>query len=182
MRKSLLLAWMILSIPLLVFCQSRQVTGTVTDDKGDPLPNVSVLQKGTNSGVVTDSKGNFVINVSGSSPVLVFSFTGRQSEELTVGNSSNYNLSLSPGGTMSEVVVTALGIRRNERALGYSTQEVKGENLTIAKEQNVLGALAGKVAGVQVVGASGASMGGTQKNKHSRRQFNNRIQPATYGN
>jgi len=163
MRKSLLLAWMILSIPLLVFSQSRQVTGTVTDDKGDPLPNVSVLQKGTSSGTITDSKGNFVINVSGSSPVLVFSFTGRQSEELTVGNSSNYNLSLNPGGTMSEVVVTALGIRRNERALGYSTQEVKGENLTVAKEQNVLGALAGKVAGVQVVGASGASMGGTQK-------------------
>ena len=163
MKKSLLLAWMILSIPLLVFCQSRQVTGTVTDDKGDPLPNVSVLQKGTSSGTITDSKGNFVINVSGSSPVLVFSFTGLQSQELTVGNSNNYNLSLSPGGTMSEVVVTALGIRRSDRALGYSTQEVKGENLTIAKEQNVLGALAGKIAGVQVVGASGASMGGTQK-------------------
>ncbi len=165
MKKSLLLAWMILSIPLLVFSQSRQITGTVTDENGNPLPGVSVLQKGTNNGTVTSERGSFMISVSGTAPTLVFSYTGRQAQELAIGTSNNYNLSLAATGAMSEVVVTALGIRRSERSLGYSTQAVKGENLTLTKEQNVLGSLAGKIAGVQVVGSSGASLGGTQKIK-----------------
>jgi len=163
MKKSLLLAWIILSIPLLVFSQSRQITGTVSDENGNPLGGVSVVQKGTNNGTVTSDRGSFALTVTGGAPTLVFSYTGRQTQELAIGASNTYNLSLNPGGAMSEVVVTALGIRRNERALGYSTQEIKGDNLTLTKEQNVLGSLAGKIAGVQVVGSSGASMGGTQK-------------------
>ena len=165
MRKSLLLAWMILFIPLLVFCQSRQITGTVTDENGEPLSGVSVVQKGTTIGTVTNSKGNFVLSVSGTAPVLVFTYTGRQPQELTIGNSNTYNLSLGASGSMSEVVVTALGISRRERSLGYATQQVKGENLTLTKETNVIGSLAGKISGVQVVGSSGASLGGTQKIK-----------------
>ncbi|HUC82082.1 MAG TPA: SusC/RagA family TonB-linked outer membrane protein [Flavisolibacter sp.] len=165
MKKSLLLAWMVLAIPLLLFSQSRQITGTVTDENGQPLGNVSVTQKGTTIGTVTNDKGTFAIGVTGPSPVLVFTYAGRQAQELVVGNSNNYNLSLNSTGQMSEVVVTALGIRRSERAIGYATQQVKGENLTLTKEQNVLGSLAGKIAGVQVVGASGASLGGTQKIK-----------------
>ncbi|RYF79208.1 MAG: SusC/RagA family TonB-linked outer membrane protein, partial [Chitinophagaceae bacterium] len=165
MRKSLLLAWMILFIPLLVFCQSRQITGTVTDENGEPLSGVSVVQKGTTIGTVTNSKGNFVLSVNGTAPVLVFTYTGRQPQELTIGNSNTYNLSLGASGSMSEVVVTALGISRRERSLGYATQQVKGENLTLTKETNVIGSLAGKISGVQVVGSSGASLGGTQKIK-----------------
>ena len=165
MRKSLLLAWMILSIPVFLFSQSRPITGTVTDDKGDPLPAVSVVEKGTSNGTTTNDRGTFTLTVTGSSPVLVFTYSGRQSQEVPVGTSANYNISLSPSGALSEVVVTALGIRRSERALGYSTQQVKGENLTLTKEQNILGSLSGKIAGVQVVGSSGASMGGTQKIK-----------------
>jgi len=165
MKKSLLLAWMILAIPFLALSQSRQVSGTVTDDKGEPLPAVSVVQKGTNAGTVTNEKGVFFLTVSGPSPVLVFSYSGRQSQELAVGNSNTYNVSLGNNGALSEVVVTALGINRSEKSLGYSTQQVKGENLTLTKEQNVIGSLAGKIAGVQVVGSSGASLGGTQKIK-----------------
>lgn len=67
--------------------------------------------------------------------------------------------------SLGEVVVTALGIKRNEKSIGYATQTLKGDQLTMTKEQNVLGSLAGKIAGVQVVGSSGASMGGTQKIK-----------------
>ena len=167
MNKTLLLTWMmfLISMPFLAFSQSRTITGTVSDELGQPLPSVSVTQKGTNSGTVTDSKGTFSIPVTGVNPVLIFSYIGRQPQEIAVGNSNNYDVSLSVNGVMSEVVVTALGIKRNERSLGYATQEVKGENLTLTKEQNVIGSLAGKVAGVQVIGSSGASMGGTQKIK-----------------
>ncbi len=164
MKKILLLAWLIslFSIPQ-AFAQSREITGTVTDEKGEPLPAVSVLQKGTSNGVTTNNRGVFTITVTGANPVLVISYSGRATQEIIVGTASTYNVSLGSSGPMSEVVVTALGIRRNERSLGYSTQEVSGDNLTLTKEQNVLGSLAGKIAGVQVVGSSGASMGGTQK-------------------
>lgn len=164
MKKILLLAWLIslFAIPQ-AFAQSREITGTVTDEKGEPLPAVSVLQKGTSNGVTTNNRGVFTITVTGANPVLVISYSGRATQEIIVGTASTYNVSLGSSGPMSEVVVTALGIRRNERSLGYSTQEVSGDNLTLTKEQNVLGSLAGKIAGVQVVGSSGASMGGTQK-------------------
>jgi TonB-linked SusC/RagA family outer membrane protein len=96
----------------------------------------------------------------------VFRFLGYATKEVAVGGQSTINVSLGTDTKqLGEVVVTALGIERSERSLGYATQEVQGENLTLTKEQNVLGSLAGKVAGVQVTGASGASMGGTQKIK-----------------
>lgn len=165
MKKSMLLAWSIILIamPFFVFSQSRPITGTVTDDKGEPLASVSVMQKGTSNGTTTNEKGFFSITVNGASPVLVFSYAGRQTREVAIGNSNTYSVSLGSNEAMSEVVVTALGITRKKRSLGYATQEVSGDNLTIAKEQNVLGSLAGKVAGVQVSGSSAASMGGTQK-------------------
>ncbi len=152
-------------MPLIVFSQTRSVTGVVKNSNGDPVPAASVQQKGTTKGVVADDNGNFSITVTGSNPVLVVSSTNFTSVEIPVGASSSYDVVLQETGTMSVVVVTALGISRKEKSLGYSTQQVKGDNLTLTKEQNVLGSLSGKIAGVQVVGASGASMGGTQKIK-----------------
>src|SRR5436190_12012126 len=154
-----------LSMPYFAFSQSRQITGIVSDESGIPLSFVSVLQKGTSSGTTTNEKGEFTITVTGANPVLIFSHVDRQSQEVAVGSSNSYNVSLGAKGSLTEVVVTALGIKRSERAVGYSTQQVKGENLTLTKEQNVLGSLSGKIAGVQVVGSSGASLGGTQKIK-----------------
>jgi TonB-linked SusC/RagA family outer membrane protein len=167
MRKSVVSAWLalLIAMPSLVFSQTRQITGTVTDEKGSPLPFVSILQKGTQNGTSTDAKGAFSISVAGTNTVLVITYTGRQAQEITVGNSNTFNVSLSANGSLSEVVVTALGINRRQKSIGYSTQQVKGEDLTFTKEQNVIGSLAGKVAGVQVVGSSGASLGGTQKIK-----------------
>ncbi len=163
----MLLAWVILlvSMPLIVFSQSRQVTGTVKNAKGDPVPSASVQQKGTSNGVIADEKGEFRITVTGNNPVLVISSAEFSTIELTVGAASSYAAVLPDAGNMSEVLVTALGISRKEKSIGYSTQQVKGENLTLTKEQNVLGSLSGKISGVQVVGSSGASMGGTQKIK-----------------
>jgi TonB-linked SusC/RagA family outer membrane protein len=161
MKKSLLLAWMILSIPLLLFAQTRQVTGTVTDENGLPLPAVSVLEKGTNNGTVTNELGAFIITVKGASPVLVFSYAGRQAQELNIESANNYNISLRSSGSMSEVVVTALGIRREKRALGYSAQEVSGEALSRTKESNIVNALRGQAAGVQINSGGGAPGQGT---------------------
>jgi TonB-linked SusC/RagA family outer membrane protein len=167
MRKSLLSAWLALfmTMPTLVFSQAKQITGTVTDEKGSPLPFVSILQKGTQNGTNTDEKGTFSISVTGVNPVLVVTYTGMQPQEITIGNSNSLNISLNARGNLSEIVVTALGINRRQKSIGYSTQQVKGEDLTFTKEQNVIGSLAGKIAGVQVVGSSGASLGGTQKIK-----------------
>jgi len=162
-RFVLCFAMTLLLLPQLLLAQSRQVSGTVTDEKGDAMAFVSVLEKGTQNGTTTNDKGEFAITVSSSRTVLVISYTGMQPQEIAVGSGSTFNVTLQPVGAMTEVVVTALGIKRSERSLGYSTQEVKGENLTLTKEQNVLGSLAGKISGVQVVGSSGASMGGTQK-------------------
>ncbi|RYZ52965.1 MAG: SusC/RagA family TonB-linked outer membrane protein [Sphingobacteriales bacterium] len=157
MKKSLLLAWIILSIPILVFSQRRSITGTVTDENSRPLPGVSVIEKGTSNGTVTTESGAFTITVSQVSPVLVFSYAGRATQELVVRNSNTYNVTLSAaGGPMSEVVVTALGIRREKKSLGYSVQSVNAEDLNVNRQTNVINALQGKVSGVQVTSGGGA--------------------------
>ncbi|WP_018478517.1 SusC/RagA family TonB-linked outer membrane protein [Pontibacter roseus] len=160
-------------LPLLVcwstsaFSQEKAVSGQVTDaGSGAVLPGVSVTVKGSNTGVATDMNGSYQIRIPGTDATLVFRYLGYLTKEVAVGNQSTVNVSLATDTKqLGEVVVTALGIERSERSLGYATQEVQGENLTFTKEQNVLGSLSGKVAGVQVTGASGASMGGTQKIK-----------------
>jgi TonB-linked SusC/RagA family outer membrane protein len=142
------------------------VSGQVNDDVGDPLAGVSIVLKGTTVGTTTDANGTYTLTLPDGTGILQFSFIGFATQEVAVGNQTTINISLLPDVTsLSEIVVTALGISREERSLGYATQEVDGEKLTFTKEQNVLGSLAGKVAGVQVVGSSGASMGGTQKIK-----------------
>jgi TonB-linked SusC/RagA family outer membrane protein len=158
MKKMLLLAWSIIfiSLPVCVFGQTRTITGTVTDDKGDPLPLVSVVQKGTNNGTTTNEQGGFSLGVTGNNVVLVFSYSGMQSQELNVGTSNNYNVVLRSGGQLSEVVVTALGIRREKRALGYSAQEVSGDALVQTRQTNIVNALRGQVAGVQINSGGGA--------------------------
>ncbi len=140
------------------------VKGRVMDEKGEPLAGVSVVASGSNMRTQTDKNGAFSIKLPGENVHLQFSFIGYDTQELAVPQSHSLSVTLVPNqNKLNEVVVTALGITRKERSVGYATQEVKGDNLTAAKEQNVLGALAGKVAGVQVSGSSGASMGGTQK-------------------
>ncbi|HEX7905788.1 MAG TPA: SusC/RagA family TonB-linked outer membrane protein [Chitinophagaceae bacterium] len=147
------------------------IRGKVTDEKGEGVPNASVELVGANKGTVANVKGEFIITgVIAGSYKLKISAVGFEDEIRDVSvkdnEDSQVNLQLKEkSGSMSEVVVTALGISRKQRSLGYATQQVKGENLTLTKEQNVIGSLSGKIAGVQVTGSSGASMGGTQKIK-----------------
>lgn len=158
MRKLLLFAWCVLFIamPMLVFSQTRQITGTVTDEKGAPLPLVSVLQKGTQNGTSTDEKGSFSIMVTGANPVLVFSYANRETQEVPVSTANTYNVSLGASGTLSEVVVTSFGIRKEKKSLGYTIQSVSAEDLTVNHQSNVVNALQGKVAGVTISSTGGA--------------------------
>ncbi|MEE1944069.1 SusC/RagA family TonB-linked outer membrane protein [Pedobacter sp. KR3-3] len=165
-RKSILFLIGFLLFALVGYAQ-KTVRGKVTDSEGgSPIPGVSVLVKGTATGVTTQSDGGFVVNVPAEGTTLIFKYLGFETQEIAIGNRTEINVTLvASAQTLEGVVVTALGIKRSEKSVGYATQQVKGDNLTMTKEQNVIASLAGKVAGVQVTGSSGANMGGTQKIK-----------------
>ena len=144
-------------LPQLSLAQTRTITGRVIDNSGEPLPLVSVQEKGTTNGTTTNDRGQFSLTTTTVRPVLVFSYTGLQTQEVTVGTSNTYNVTLSAtGGSMSEVVVTALGIRRDKKALGYSTQEVKVEEVTQTRQPNIVNALQGRATGLQINAGGGA--------------------------
>jgi len=146
---------LLLFMSLATWAQTLPLTGQVKDEKGDPVPFASVRVKGSAIGVSADQSGNFRIEVPANA-TLVVTAAGLNSKEVAVGNQTSLSVSLASGNNMEEVVVTALGIRREKRALGYSVSEVKGEDLTKANNQNVVNSLNGKVAGLQVVSSGGA--------------------------
>lgn len=166
MKKTITLLILFFCCAGLLRAQEKEIRGKITSSEdGQPLPGVSITVKGTSNGTSSNSQGEYAIKA-GTGAVLVFRSIGFQLQEVAVGSGNTVNIALkSDDQNLSEIVVTAMGIKRSEKSLGYATQSVKGEDLTIAKQQNVLGSLAGKVAGVQVTGSSGASMGGTQKIK-----------------
>lgn len=119
------------------------------------LPGVSVVIKGSTAGTTTDFDGNYSINVAGSNAILQFSYMGFALQEIGVNGQKVINVTLVPDvSQLDEIVVTALGIKRERKSLGYAVQEVKGESLTEARESNVANALVGKVAGVQIIKGS----------------------------
>ncbi|WP_448959018.1 SusC/RagA family TonB-linked outer membrane protein [Larkinella arboricola] len=134
----------------------RNITGKVTDETGAGLPGVSVLVKGTQRGTSSDAEGKYTLVIPDTeveSAVLIFSFVGYTSQEVTVGNQSVVSVQLAPEAkSLNEVVVTALGIAREKKALAYSVSEVKGTEFTQARETNVANALTGKIAGVNATG------------------------------
>ena len=157
----------LLSVILLLGAQSilaqQTVTGTITDSNdGITLPGVNVIEKGTSNGVTSDIDGNYSIDVSGEAAVLQFSFLGYITKEVTVGTNSTINVSLEEGTeALDEVVVTALGIRKETKALGYSLTQVGGDAISAIKTPNAINALQGKIAGVNITqnstGAGGSS-------------------------
>ncbi|MFD1601550.1 SusC/RagA family TonB-linked outer membrane protein [Flavobacterium artemisiae] len=134
----------------LSFAQERAVSGTVSDDAGMPLPGVSVLVKGTKSGTQTDFDGKYSIKAS-ASQVLVFSYIGMKTQEITA-SSSVVNVKL--GGDAQElegvIVTTALGVKREKKSLGYSSQLVSAEQVNSSPTNNFLNNLSGKVAGLEI--------------------------------
>ena len=137
-------------------------SGTVTDSKGEPLIGVSILVKGTSNGTITDMDGNFKIQAA-KGDVLEVSYIGYASQAITLTNAQPLKVTLGEDTqVLDEVVVTALGIKRSEKALTYNVQQVKGDELTTVKSTNFMGALAGKAAGVQINSSASGPGGGVK--------------------
>ena len=131
--------------------QQKQITGTVTGKEGTPIPGVNIVITGTTMGTITDISGKYSIEVPQGSKSLTFSFIGMQSQEINIGTLTQINVTMAESAIgLEEVVVTALGLKREKKALGYSVGEVKGEELTETPQINVLNALQGKVSGVRI--------------------------------
>lgn len=155
--RTLITALLLCLSPAIVFGQIK-IGGTVTDANKQPLPGVSVTLKGTTKGTVTDLNGRFLFTVE-KGQVLSFNFLGYVPQEVTVGDQANYNIVLADDTkALNEVVVTALGVKKETRRLGYATQTVKGEDLTTARDPNPINGLIGKVAGLSV-GATSELLG-----------------------
>ncbi|MEO5997549.1 MAG: SusC/RagA family TonB-linked outer membrane protein [Chitinophagaceae bacterium] len=165
MSKKLLLFFILLCFSAYGSYAQKMIKGKVTDsDAGTVLAGVSITLKGSKTGTSSNNSGEYTIQIIDSTSTLVFTFIGYGTQEVVAGSQGAINVAMNQGNKqLSEVVVTALGIRREQKSIGYATQQVKGENLTYTKEQNVIGSLAGKIAGAQVTGSSDASLGGTQK-------------------
>ncbi|HEY9003614.1 MAG TPA: SusC/RagA family TonB-linked outer membrane protein [Mucilaginibacter sp.] len=134
---------------------NKVVTGKVVDEKGLPLPGVSIKVKGAGTGTVSDMNGGFSINVADDA-VLVVSFIGYETQEIPVAGKSSINITMqSSSKSLNEVVVTALGIKKDERKLGYSVTTVGGDDFSKVKETNVASSLEGRVAGLQISNTSG---------------------------
>ncbi|SDM12652.1 TonB-linked outer membrane protein, SusC/RagA family [Catalinimonas alkaloidigena] len=158
----MVLALLMLTAPLWDVCaQSRRISGTVVSVSDElPLPGVNVTVKGTTQGTITDVEGRYVLEVPADAETLVFSFVGYESQDIPINNRTVLDVSLQEDiAQLTEVVVTANAIERERRDLGYSVATVEGENLTRARDPNVLSTLAGRVAGVRVQSQSGTPGG-----------------------
>lgn len=142
------------------FAQEKIVSGTVTDASGLPLPGASVLIKGTTSGTSTDFDGNYSITVN-QGEVLIYSFVGYSTSEIVVGTSNTINVTLNEDTeSLEEVVVTAFGIKRNPKKLGYAVSTLEVDEITENSEPDLIRSISGKVAGVNVnfsTGVAGAA-------------------------
>jgi hypothetical protein len=129
---------------------SQSIKGRVTDENNQPVAKVTVQVKNTNRATVTDDAGRYSINAS-PSDVIVFSHGGAPTREETVGNRNNIDVRLTGNlQNLSEVIVTALGIKKQERGLGYAATNVNPDELTVNRTPNVMNSLQGKVAGVNI--------------------------------
>lgn len=153
------------------------ITGRVTDEKGDGLPGASVIIKGTTIGTTTDLDGKFNLSAS-EDATLVFSFVGYVKREINVGNRSVIDVTMeSESAQLSEVVVTAFGMEREKKALGYAAQELEGEDLSAARELSVTNFLTGKIAGVQVSKTAGGPTGSSSITIRGNGSLNGNSQP-----
>ena len=141
--------------------QERKITGNVTDQSGLPLPGVNIVVEGTTTGTQTDFDGNYSISAS-QGQILLFTYIGQRDERLTVGTNNVVNLQMQEDTqALEEVVVTALGIKREKQALGYAVAEVGEDQLAQRPEGDVARVLQGKASGVQITNQNGLSGSGT---------------------
>jgi TonB-linked SusC/RagA family outer membrane protein len=144
--------------------QAQTVSGTITDAMdGNALPGVNIVIKGTTTGVSSDFDGKYSIEVTTENAVLQFSYLGYATKEIAVNGRTVINVALEQSAeSLNEVVVTALGITREKKSLGYAVSEVDGSAVSLAKEANVVNSLSGKVAGVVITQSASGPAGGTR--------------------
>ena len=145
----------------IVLPQTKKVSGKVTDKKGEPLPGATILLKGTINGGVTNLDGEYTLANIPEDGILIFSFIGFKTVEVSTKGESVINVTMEPTmESLDEVVVTALGIKREEKSLGYSVGKVSGEELNRVVNENVLNSMSGKIAGVTIsqTGGTGSSV------------------------
>jgi TonB-linked SusC/RagA family outer membrane protein len=161
------------------WAQERTVSGRVTSlEDGSVLPGVNVVLKGTTTGTVTDVDGNFRLSIPANGGALVFSFIGLQTQEVVVGERTTVDVQLSLDVTqLGEVVVTAVGIQREKKALGYSVENVSGSKIQAISEPDPLRGLQGKVAGVNITGSSGIGGSATRITVRGNTSFLGNNQP-----
>ncbi len=160
----------------IAFAQERTVTGTVSDNNGLPLPGVSILVKGTQTGTQTDFDGKFSIKAA-PTQVLVISFIGMKTQEITASSTTLSVKLLDDAVELEGVVVTAFGIKRNPKDLGYSVSTVKAEDLTENTEPDLIRSLNGKVAGVNVNVSNGVAGAANQITIRGTTSFTGDTQP-----
>jgi len=165
MRKTLRLltvfSLLMLLLPQAMMAQGRNISGTVlTEDSKTPLPGVTVTVKGTDRSTQTDANGHFSIQAA-TGAILQLSYVGYESQEVKVGNANNVSISLKQAANnMNEVVVTALGIKKERKALGYSVSDLSAQELMKNKNTNIVNSIAGKVPGVNITQFSGSAGAG----------------------
>jgi TonB-linked SusC/RagA family outer membrane protein len=151
-KLAMLLAFFVFVLLQIASAQTVQITGLVTSSEdGQPLPGASIIIKGTTVGTTTDFQGKYSLSVPSDAKILVISFVGNKSQEIEINGRSIIDATLTPEShQLDEVVVTALGITRDKKSLGYATQEIKGDQISAVKSDNFINAMSGKLAGVQV--------------------------------
>ena len=143
--------------------KKRTITGTVVDNTNEPLIGVNVIIDGTSTGTATDFDGKFTLDVTGDDSYLLISYIGYESQRLNVSGKNTFNVVMTEDGELlDEVVVTALGIKRSQKALSYNVQQIDGDNVTAIKDANFVNSLSGKIAGLNI-NSSSSGIGGASK-------------------
>ncbi|MDZ4707541.1 MAG: SusC/RagA family TonB-linked outer membrane protein [Saprospiraceae bacterium] len=153
--KRLILFLCLLSVGFLSYGQ-RTIKGIVTDEAGEPLIGANVVAKGAETGTVTDLDGSYSIIVPPNVTILTFTYTGFNTQDVSIENLSEINVTMEEGVTIQEVVVTSFGIKKDKSNLGYNVTQLTSEELSMAHTTNVTNALASKVAGIRVSGSGGS--------------------------
>ena len=139
-----------------------EINGAISDSDGQPLPGASIVEKGTTNGTQSDFEGNFTLEIADENAVLVISYLGFETKEVVVGNQTTLSIHLNTAtANLNEVVVTALGIKREVRALGFSMQKIGEDDLDVTRASSITSYITGKIAGVQVSKTASGAGGST---------------------
>ena len=160
--KKLSLVFTFLMLCLGITMAQRTITGTVSDETGETLIGTSIVVKGTSIGVITDFDGQYTLDIPEERATLIFSYTGYATQEVELTASNILDVVMREGVILETAVVTALGVRRDEKSLGYAVQKVEGDAIIRSGATSAVDALVGKAAGVQITRSSGSVGGGSR--------------------